>query len=175
MSPRPGLPALTNTARAGSGIPGPRRVSGVRALLFERLVDEDNPDPQDPGGPPDRLLDRERLRRSIGVELDRLFNTRAPIAADTLDQRRRSTIDYGIPDLSLYAASDPAAVARLAKHLGSAVEIYEPRLLGAKVTVVPDPEQAGRLIAEIEGGLLLDDEIEAVSFKLALGGESADG
>jgi type VI secretion system protein ImpF len=162
-------------ARDMSGIPGPRRISGVRALLFERLVDERHPDPHDPVPPPERLLDREALRNSIGIELDRLFNTRAPVDAETLDQRRRSTIDYGIPDLSLYAAQDPDAVARLARHLTSAVEIYEPRLARPKVTVVPDPERAGKLIAEIAGGLALEDAVEAVSFRLVLGGGDADG
>ena len=158
-----------------SGIPGPRRISGVRALLFERLVDEHHADPHDPVPPPDRLLDREALRTSIGIELDRLFNTRAPVDAETLDQRRRSTIDYGIPDLSLYSARDPEAVTRLAKHLAAAVEIYEPRLDKPKVKVVPDPERAGRLIAEIAGQLPLGDEVESVSFRMALGGEAENG
>jgi type VI secretion system lysozyme-like protein len=148
---------------------------GVRALLFDRLADERHPDPYDPAPPPDRLLDREALRRSVGIELDRLFNTRAPVDADTLDQRRRSSVDYGIPDLSLYAAHDPIMVARLAKHLTVAVEIYEPRLLEPMVTVVPSPERAGRLIAEISGRLVLDDEIEAASFRLTLGGEDDHG
>ena len=158
-----------------TGIPGPRRISGLRALLFERLVDEHHPDPQDPAPPPDRLLDREALRASIGIELDRLFNTRAPVDAETLDQRRRSTIDYGIPDLSLYSAQDPEAVAKLAKHLTAAVEIYEPRLDKPKVRVVPDPERAGKLIAEIAGSLPLGDEVESVSFRLTLGGEADNG
>jgi type VI secretion system lysozyme-like protein len=150
-------------------------MAGVRALLFERLADERHPDPQDPPPAPDRLLDRAALRGSIGLELDRLFNTRAPVDADTLDQRRRSTIDYGIPDLSLYAVNDPAAIERLGKHLTGAVEAYEPRLGTPKVTVVPDPERAGRLIAEIAGSLALGDEVEAVSFRLRLGGEDDDG
>ena len=115
------------------------------------------------------------LRRSIGQELDRLFNTRAPVDADTLDQRSRSTIDYGIPDLSLYAVNDPTAVTNLAKHLTIAVEAYEPRLHRPKVTVVSDPEQAGQLIAEIAGGVELGDEIEALSFRFSLGGKEQHG
>ncbi len=158
-----------------TGIPGPRRISGVRALLFERLVDERHPDPQDPVPPPDRLLDREALRASIGIELDRLFNTRAPVDAETLDQRQRSTIDYGIPDLSLYSAQDPEAITKLAKHLTTAVEIYEPRLDKPKVKIMPDPNRAGMLIAEIAGALPLGDEVESVSFRLMLGGEAENG
>jgi type VI secretion system lysozyme-like protein len=157
------------------GIPGPRRMSGVRALLFERLLDERHPDPQDPAPPPDRLLDRDHLRRSIGLELDRLFNTRAPVDADVLDQRRRSTIDYGIPDLSLYASNDPAAVARLAKHLALAIETYEPRLRDPAVSLTAHPERAGRLVADITGALVLGDEVEAVSFRLSLDGEDRHG
>ncbi len=158
-----------------TGIPGPRRISGLRALLFERLVDEGHPDPQEPAAPPDRLLDREALRASIGIELDRLFNTRAPVDAATLDQRQRSTIDYGIPDLSLYSANDPEAVVKLARHLTAAVEVYEPRLDQPKVKVVPDPDRSGKLIAEIAGTLPLGDEVESVSFRLRLGGEGDDG
>ena len=162
-------------SRDATGIPGPRRISGVRALLFERLVDERHPDPHDPAPPPGRLLDREALRQSIGIELDRLFNTRAPVDAQTLDQRRRSTIDYGIPDLSLYGAQDPTAMTRLAQHLTAAVEIYEPRLDQPKVRVVPDPDRAGKLIAEIAGSLPLGDEVESVRFRMVLGGEADDG
>lgn len=161
--------------RDAPGIPGPKRVQGVRALLFERLVDERHPDPHDPAPPPERLLDREAVRRSIGQQLDWLFNTRAPVDADTLDQRSRSTIDYGVPDLSLYAVNDPEAVTRLAKHLTIAVEAYEPRLQRPKVTVVSDPERAGQLIAEIAGGLDLGDEIEALSFRFSLGGKEQNG
>jgi type VI secretion system protein ImpF len=162
-------------ARDPTGIPGPRRISGVRALLFERLLDEHHPDPHAPTPPPDRLLDRDRLRQSVGQELDRLFNTRAPVDADVLDQRQRSTIDYGIPDLSLYASNDPAAVARLAKHLAGAIETYEPRLVDAKVSLVAHPERAGRLVADITGALVLGDEVEAVSFRLSLDGEDRNG
>jgi len=138
-------------------------------------MDEGHPDPHDPAPPPDRLLGRDALKESVGRELDRLFNTRAPVDADTLDQRQRSTIDYGIPDLSLYAPNDPAAILRLARHLTIAVEAYEPRLLTPKVNVIPYPERAGRLLADIAGGLKLGDEVEAVGFRVALGGEDRDG
>lgn len=144
-------------------------------MLFERLVDELSPDPQDPAPPADRLLDHEALRRSVGNELDLLFNTRAPVDAETLDRRRRSTLDYGIPDLSLYTAGDPDSMARLAEHLTSAVAVYEPRLIEPKVTVVTDPKRAGCLIAEVAGQLQLGDEIEPAGFRLQLGAEDSDG
>ncbi|MBY0432211.1 MAG: hypothetical protein K2Q10_13510, partial [Rhodospirillales bacterium] len=72
---------------------GPRRVSGARALLFERLVDED----------PERVLDHPRplvlldfsgLKSSIGRELERLFSTRVAVSADRLERRGRTVIDY---------------------------------------------------------------------------------
>jgi type VI secretion system protein ImpF len=144
-------------------------------LLFERLLDERHPDPHEPAPPADWLLDREALRRSIGRELDRLFNTRAPVAAEVLDQRPRSTIDYGIPDLSLYSPGDPTAVGRLAAHLTRAVELYEPRLARPKVVVMADPQRAGSLIADVSGTLQLGDEVEALRFRLMLGGEDGDG
>src|SRR5690349_10816528 len=91
----------------------PRFVQGAPAPLFERLTDLDpgvDTEPQ-----PLRVLSATMLRQSVERELDRLLNTRAPVAADQLERRERSTVDYGIPDLSLFGARDFDGESRLSR------------------------------------------------------------
>ena len=73
-------------AREGGGtVPG---------LLFDRLTAPEC---------------RTTLADSIGRELERLFNTRVPVAAGRLERRPATVMDYGIPDLSLFPAADADA------------------------------------------------------------------
>ncbi len=145
---------------------GPRQVEAVRPLLFERLTGI--------AGDADELLEegtyygRDGLLASIERELGALFNTRAPVAAEVLAQRERTTIDYGIPDLSHYAPGDPSARAELAAELLSAVTAFEPRLLSPKVTVTPHPARERQLVAAVEGNIRLDTIVEHVSFRIDL-------
>jgi len=148
----------------------PRLIRGAAALLFERLTD------LDPGResevPPQRLLDSEGLRASIAGELGRLLNTRAPVPSDVLARRRRSTIDYGIPDLTLFAPGDPAGEALLAAMVTEAIAVFEPRLGAPRARIKPVPGRNGALIVEVEGELQIGEVIEAVSFAVAIDGRA---
>jgi type VI secretion system lysozyme-like protein len=154
---------------------GPRQVEAARPLLFERLtgIAAGGEDAMADGA----LYGKAGLMASIERELDALFNTRAPVAANVLDQRQRTTIDYGIPDLSLYAADDSDARTALAAQLAHAVTAYEPRLHDPKVRVLPHPARERQLIAAVEGTIRLDTLVEHVSFRIALPGatEPDDG
>ena len=148
---------------------GPRQVEAARPLLFERLTGiagEDDDDRLEEGA----HYDRDGLIASIERELGALFNTRAPVGAEVLAERRRTTIDYGIPDLSHYAPGDVTARAELAAELQRAITAYEPRLLTPKVTVVPHPTRERQLIAAIEGNIQLDTIVEHVAFRMELDG-----
>lgn len=149
----------------------PRLVPGAPAPLFERLTD------LDPGGDteaqPLRVLSPAALRQSVARELDRLLNTRAPVAAEILDRRERSTIDYGIPDLSLYAPRDFDSETRLAETVRQAIEIYEPRLARPRVRIERSVQQSGAIIVHVEGDLRLGTMIEPVSFAVSIQGGGA--
>lgn len=144
----------------------PRFVAGAPAPLFERLTD------LDPGidteARPLRMLTPAELRQSVARELDRLLNTRAPVAADTLAKRQRSTVDYGIPDLSLFAPRDFDSESRLVAMVREAIEVYEPRLAHPRVRLEHAAAQNGALIVHVEGGLRLGSMIEPVSFAVSV-------
>jgi type VI secretion system lysozyme-like protein len=143
----------------------PRFVAGAAAPLFERLTDLDPASDSEPR--PLRVLTPEALKESVARELDRLLNTRAPVAAELLGKRRRSTIDYGIPDLSLFAPRDFDSESRLAETLREAIAAYEPRLADPQVRIAPASEN-GAFVVHVDGGLRLGTVIEPVSFAVSV-------
>lgn len=138
---------------------GPRSVAAARPLLFDRLE-----------GHEAGIYDSEALLASIQRELSDLFNTRATADVEALARRRRSTIDYGIPDLSLHSASDVFTPAVLAEQLREGILAFEPRLAEPAVDVLPHATLPRRLIARISGVLPLERIRERVSFEINLGG-----
>ncbi|MGQ9371242.1 type VI secretion system baseplate subunit TssE [Azospirillum sp. ST 5-10] len=138
---------------------GPRVIQGVRAPLFDRLA-------ADGGGW--RMLDRQGLHESIRRELDRLLNTRTPLAADELGRRPRGTLDYGLPDLSLFWPFDSDSETRLAALVADTVAAFEPRLLQPRVAVARVGNQRNRLRATVSGAVELNGMVEPVSFPILL-------
>ncbi len=152
-------------------MPGPRATQGVRAPLFDRLAASSGTDgPQDP-----RLLNRDGLLASIRRELERLLNTRTPLAADQLGLRPRGTLDYGLPDLSLFWPFDADSETRLVGLMTSTVAAFEPRLLRPSVTLERVGNERSRLRARVSGAIALDDVVESVSFPILLTDSAGDG
>jgi type VI secretion system protein ImpF len=131
---------------------GFKRTRASRPLLFERLIApaRDALDGQADPGPP-RLHDEKALRASIEHELADLLNTRAPVPIETLEQRTRTAIDYGIPDLSAFPIGEHAAMERLKQHVRSAILAYEPRLRDPAVEIVRGGQNAESLTVLVRG------------------------
>lgn len=144
----------------------PRLVPGAPAPLFERLSDLDPASETE--AQPLRMLSFEMLRQSVARELDRLLNTRAPVAADILMKRERSTIDYGIPDLSLFAPRDFDSETELMAMVRKAIEVFEPRLANPRVRVERQAGQGEMLVLHVEGELRLGAMIEPISFAVSV-------
>ncbi|TVR82128.1 MAG: type VI secretion system baseplate subunit TssE [Rhodospirillales bacterium] len=144
----------------------PRPIRGARALLFERLSERG----QDRAGegPPGRVLDRTALRESVARELSDLLNTRVAVAADMIERRRRTVIDYGIPDFSVFPPRDSDAERRLADHIRRAILAFEPRLAEPQVTIERVPDRGEALVAAIAGQLAVGDVMETVFFQVPL-------
>lgn len=110
-------------------VTGPRLMPSVAAPLFDRLVDT-----EDAAGA-QSMLDRDGLILSIAGEISLLLNTRCPRPRDVMAGRRRTTLDYGIPDLSGFQPFDSTAEAALVAELEMAITTFEPRLLSPRVHV----------------------------------------
>ena len=137
-------------------------ITGGHKLLFERLTEE--------AAHPlaDAVHDWAGLRASVMTEVHRLFNTRIPQDAERMAKRRRSTVDYGIPDLSLFPPRDPDAETSLARHLTEALRAFEPRLAAPKVTLERVEGADGGLVAHVAGDIRLARMTAPLNFQVAL-------
>jgi type VI secretion system protein ImpF len=150
----------------------------VTALLFDRLMHREHGG--DPAAilPPVQTYGEEELRASIGEQLHWLLNTRVPIDYRTLDDRtrkgERSTVDYGLPDLTVYPLEDSAGRARLRVHLEQTIAIYEPRLLRPRVSL-SEIGSARRLVAEVAGAIRIGLIEAPVEFRFGIGSEEESG
>jgi type VI secretion system lysozyme-like protein len=146
---------------------GGRRTQGAPTLIFERLAQ-----PVDRRGALKavaRIHDTEGLRDSVLQQLRYLLNTRVPLDIDTLEGRERTTIDFGIPDLSAFPLGNSDAMARLARHIARAISVYEPRLRVGDVTLEPFAGQRDGLVVRVSGGIEVGAVVEPVSFAIAVG------
>jgi type VI secretion system lysozyme-like protein len=140
-----------------------RRTQGAPALIFERLAQ-----PVDRQRAVVRVHDTEGVRNSVLRELQSLLNTRVALDIDTLEARERTTIDYGIPDLSAFPPGDSDAMARLGRHIARTISFYEPRLRFADVTIEAFAGRRDALVARVSGSIEAGDIIEPVSFAIAV-------
>lgn len=152
------------------------RTQGAPALLFERLAQ-----PIDRQGASEasrRMHDAAGVRNSILRQLRSLLNTRVALDIDTLEGRERTTIDYGLPDLSAFPVGNSDAMARLARHIARTISVYEPRLQVQDVAIEALPGRRNALVARVAGSVKVGLMVEPVSFTIALGeelGETDDG
>ncbi|MBV8518856.1 MAG: type VI secretion system baseplate subunit TssE [Acidobacteria bacterium] len=137
----------------------------VRAPLFDRLVDGNAMDHETR---PLRTLDRAGLKQSVRRELELLFNTRCALPVHHLPPSERTVADYGVPDLTLFSARDPADRASLADALRRAATAYEPRLRDVRVDVVPAGPSERAVSANFSALLVIEGVPESVSFEAVL-------
>jgi type VI secretion system protein len=86
--------------------------------------------------------DQSRLLNSILAHLRCMLNTRqgaVPIAPD-----------YGVPDFLDFLQRYPDSVREIESSIRQAVELYEPRLAGVRVTFVPQEDEVLALRFQIE-------------------------
>ena len=150
----------------------PKPIKGAKALLFERLVDED---PHTPGeGQPFRIYGVAALRASVGQELMRLLNTRCPRLGGPAGEEDRTILDYGIPDFSHMSAGSDTDTHQLARILEKTIAVYEPRLQQVRVSIQPSAKQRNAVIGLIEAMLVYGTVNEPVAFPLVLSLKSGE-
>ncbi|HEV2962466.1 MAG TPA: type VI secretion system baseplate subunit TssE [Candidatus Angelobacter sp.] len=144
----------------------PKPIQGAKALLFERLVDED---PHTPGeAQPFRIYGVAALRESVGRELMRLLNTRCPRLEGPVDEADRTILDYGVPSFSHISVSSETDTRQLVRILEQAITVYEPRLRNVQVTIEPSKTSKTTAVGSIEAMLVVGNVNEPVSFPLVL-------
>ena len=141
----------------------------VTQSVLERLIDREPKVPADP--PPSRAQSVRQLKISVRRDLEWLLNTRrTPEAAGSEYQElEKSVYNFGLPDMSSLNWQSARDRARLCRMLESALAVFEPRLLRAKV--VPLEASAGAqhvLRFQIEGMLAMDPAPEHISFDTVL-------
>lgn len=143
-----------------------RSVAGGRALLFERLVDWN---PEEREAKPFILHDREHLKASVRIELERLLSTRRSRTDCRIETKPCTVLDYGIPDNANICPADPDERQRLADQIAIAIAAFEPRLKAASVKLLQASERGNRLIAEVVATLTVDALQEPLSFSIPVG------
>jgi len=134
----------------------------------------------------DRLLDDEpkskveaplthskslaQLKVAIRRDLENLLNTRCtpePLPESSVETRR-SMYNYGVPDITEIGQNFLHEKDRLLAEIERAVRLFEPRLDGVKVAILPAVGVARVLHFVIEGMLRIDPAPEHVVFDAAL-------
>lgn len=140
------------SGRSGQ-VPGGRQARRARAPLFDRLAGFASVASRATAleGPTPRRFGEAELRRSILRELSDLLNTRCQLPMAVLEARRRTTIDYGMPDPLGVSIGDETATARLLARLSEAIAVYEPRLRDPVITRQPLSGARDRLAVTISG------------------------
>lgn len=143
--------------------------------VLDRLIDEEPKSSVE--GPMTRAESLRRLKAAVRRDLEWLLNAREPVQPppEGAVELEKSTYCYGLPDLSSMNLITTRNRTDLARLMEAIIAVFEPRLLGTKVSLVPvDPGPLPQLRFVIEGLLAMDPMPEHVSFDTVLditGGE----
>lgn len=149
----------------------PKPIRGARALLFDRLVDDDPQSSEETR--PLRVLELDALRESVRGELARLLNTRSPRPQAFQEGEALTVLDYGIPDFSHLTAASADDRRNFADILAKAIAAFEPRLSRIQVGLEQFPGAQTKLVGRVNAILEVGSIKEPVSFPLAVGTETS--
>lgn len=140
----------------------------ITPSVLDRLLDNE------PGmsseAPKSRSQSLADLKQAVRRDLEWLLNTRhspTPIA-ESLEEVNESLAVYGLPDLTSISAKNAYEQNRLAKALETAIRIFEPRFINAKVSLEPIDNTDRHLRFRIEAHLDIEPIPEPVSFDTVL-------
>jgi len=107
---------------------------------------------------------------AIRRDLENLLNTRCTpdLTPEGRPETRRSVYAYGVPDITEIGQNFLYEKDRLLAEVEKAVRVFEPRLSGVKVTILPATDSSRVLRFVIEGMLRVDPAPERVVFDAAL-------
>ena len=143
------------------------RSSGIITLpLLDRLTDEDPKRREEV--PMSRSKSLAALKAAVRRDLEWLLNTRRA-ERELPDNVENSVFTYGLVEPSSMSEDRSQLFDELARRMEAAIAIFEPRLVGVKVTLSPHQDRTTRRIdLIIEGLLRIDPSPEHVSFDTSL-------
>ena len=142
--------------------------STVTLTLLDRLIDNDPKVREEP------MLSRTQsvryMKASLKRDLEWLLNTRRnpDEVKDREAELYRSLYNFGLPDLTNFGLHSTDDQSRLSWMLEETIAIFEPRLIGVKVSMQPVSPGSRQLRFQIEGLLKMDPAPERVSFDTVL-------
>ena len=140
----------------------------VTLSVLDRLLDDEPKSKVE--GPLTHSKSLAQLKVAIRRDLENLLNTRCTIEPlpESSAETRRSVFNYGVPDITEIGQNFLYEKERLLAEIESAVRLFEPRLDGVKVAVIPATGAARVMRFAIEGMLKIDPAPEHIVFDAAL-------
>jgi type VI secretion system protein ImpF len=143
-----------------------RSSGNITLSLLDRLKDDDPARRQEV--PLSRSKALAALKSALSRDLEWLLKTRRA-DRDLPPHVLRSVFSYGLPEYSSGSEDRSQVFQELARRMGAAISIFEPRLARVRVTLSPHQDATSRRIAQtIEGLLRIDPSPEHVSFDTTL-------
>ena len=136
----------------------------ITPSIVDRLID------LDPRGsyesPKSRLSSLRDLKQAVRRDIEWLLNARCfpNIIDESLEEVNKSAAVYGLPDFTGVGAKDANEQTRVTQAIETAIEIFEPRFIGTKVTLEPVSSTDKQLTFRIEAHLDIEPTPEPVVF-----------
>jgi type VI secretion system protein ImpF len=135
-----------------------------RATVLDRLVDMEPGVSHEPVQR--RLLDIRQVKDVVIRDLENLFNTRRQILSVPASYKEvnNSVFMYGLGDFTAENPKNSSVRQRIRQDVEKAISRFEPRLKNVTVRLEEDIEEGRNLRFRISGMLVVEPEIEPVSF-----------
>jgi type VI secretion system protein ImpF len=146
----------------------------VTLSILDRLIDEEPKSSQE--APMTRAESLRRLKAAVRRDLEWLLNVRQPVQAppEGAIELQKSVYCFGLPDICSLNLRNTRVRTDLARLMETMIAVFEPRLMGVKVSMVPTEKGAlPQLRFVIDGLLAIDPMPEHISFDTVL--EITDG
>jgi type VI secretion system protein ImpF len=141
----------------------------IQQGILDRLIDLEPQNRQE--APMTRAESLRQLRAAVKRDLEWLLNTtRMPIEVpEACEEVNNSVLFFGLPDIASVSIQDVGEQQRLLRSLETAIEMFEPRLVRARVTT-REPYQTTRqaITFHVEATLMIDPAPERISFDTVL-------
>jgi type VI secretion system protein ImpF len=140
----------------------------ITPSILVRLIDLEPRFPTEP--PKSHRVSLRDLKAAVKRDMEWLLNSRknAVDIDDGLEEVQRSVFAYGLPDITGLSAKDPHQQVRMKSAIESAIEFFEPRFFGVKVTLEPVSVTDKQLKFRIEANLDVEPAPEPVVFDTVL-------